>query len=201
MAGKELEHFMIGDSYGGNQEWFSTFMMRLGGCGAETACDCSIYFSLFFGKKKLYPFDDSDITRSDYVRFSRIMEPYLRPRRSGINTLELYIDGYGKYLSDLGETGISMTGLRGDRPYEDARDAFRAQIDKGIPSTCLTLYHANKRFRDYQWHWFILNGYEEDGDEMKVRAVTYSEYEWLDLRGLWDTGRKEKGGLVLFEVE
>ena len=34
---QELQHFHIGDSYGGNQDWFPTFMMRIGGCGAETA--------------------------------------------------------------------------------------------------------------------------------------------------------------------
>ena len=51
---RELEHFRIGDSYGGNQDWFPTFMMRIGGCGAETACD-SIWLRLqysnmvFFG--------------------------------------------------------------------------------------------------------------------------------------------------------
>ena len=43
---KELEHFMIGASYGGNQEWFRSFMMRIGGCGAETACDSCLYFAL-----------------------------------------------------------------------------------------------------------------------------------------------------------
>ena len=28
---RELHHFYIGRSYGGNQDWFRTFMMRLGG--------------------------------------------------------------------------------------------------------------------------------------------------------------------------
>ena len=46
---RELEHFYIGYSYGGNQDWFRTFMMRLGGCGAETACDSSLYFALHMG--------------------------------------------------------------------------------------------------------------------------------------------------------
>lgn len=201
MAKKELEYFMIGNSYGGNQEWFSSFMMRLGGCGAESACDCSIYFSRVFGRKSLYPFDDSSILKSDYVSFSRIMEPYLRPRRTGINTLDIYMDGYGAYLADKGETSISMRGLRGESPYETARDAVRSQIDRDIPVVCLTLYHSNRRFKDYQWHWYILNGYDECDGEMGVKAVTYSEYEWLDLRGLWDTGRMEKGGLVLFDVK
>lgn len=46
---RELEHFKIGSSYGGNQDWFRTFKMRMGGCGAETACDSSLYFALHKG--------------------------------------------------------------------------------------------------------------------------------------------------------
>ena len=33
-----------------------------------------------------------------------------------------------------------------------------------------------------------------------TKAVIYSEYEWLDLRILWDTGNDPKGGLVLYEI-
>ena len=51
---RELEHFYIGYSYGGNQDWFRTFMMRLGGCGAETACDSSLYFALHKGVEGIY---------------------------------------------------------------------------------------------------------------------------------------------------
>jgi hypothetical protein len=36
---------------------------------------------------------------------------------------------------------------------------------------------------------------------MLVKAVTYSSYEWLDLRRLWDTGHIRRGGLVLFEAD
>ena len=52
---KELDFFYIGDSYGGNQDWCLDHMMQLGGCGAVTACDCSIYFKLRMGIAKAYP--------------------------------------------------------------------------------------------------------------------------------------------------
>lgn len=52
---KELDFFYIGDSYGGNQDWCLDHMMQLGGCGAITACDCSIYFKLRMGEEKAYP--------------------------------------------------------------------------------------------------------------------------------------------------
>lgn len=45
---KELNYFYMGDSLGGNQEWFSGFMMKKGGCGAETACDISVYLAKYF---------------------------------------------------------------------------------------------------------------------------------------------------------
>ena len=51
---RELEHFMIGNSYGGNQDWFRTFMMRIGGCGAETACDSSLYFAIHKGVEGIF---------------------------------------------------------------------------------------------------------------------------------------------------
>ena len=34
-----------------------------------------------------------------------------------------------------------------------------------------------------------------------VRTVTYSRYDWLDLRRLWDSGYDNKGGLVLYEMQ
>jgi hypothetical protein len=207
---KELDHFYIGNSYGGNQDWFDSFLMRVGGCGAETACDISICLARQYGLTGLYPFDAGRLTRRDYVRFGNIMKPYLRPRMRGINRISIFIDGYSKYLTDRGEDRVALDGLQGTASYEEAAAAIRGSIDSGVPVACLILNHRNRRFSDYVWHWFILNGYDERRyapdsssaaagieDTLFVKAVTYSEYEWLDLRGLWDTGCDEKGGLVL----
>ena len=80
---KELPHFYIGESFGGQQEWYSRlfeFGMHIGGCAAITACDCSIYFAKYFGRHELYPFNLQNVLREDYLEFGRIMEPYLYPR-------------------------------------------------------------------------------------------------------------------------
>ncbi len=199
MARKELEHFYIGDSYGGNQDWFRSFMMRLGGCGAETACDSSIYMALHRGIGKAYPFDPQRLTRKDYVDFAHIMEKYLWPRMSGIDRLEIFTEWYAKYLRDYGVDSVSMTTLDGREPWEAAADAIRRQIDAGWPVPTLILNHRDRALSDYNWHWFLINGYEENGDTMLVKAVTYSSYRWLDLRRLWDTGYNRRGGLVLFD--
>ena len=63
MQMRELPHYTIGDSYGGNQDWFTEPWMNRGGCGALTACDMSIYLARYMGRSALYPFDPERITR------------------------------------------------------------------------------------------------------------------------------------------
>ena len=198
---RELEHFTIGDSYGGNQDWFPTFMMHIGGCGAETACDSSVYFALHRGLESIAPENAATLNKRDYIRFAYRMKPYLSPRRTGIDRLDIYIDGYAAYLRDCGETRLSMTPFDGAEPFEAAREAIIRQIDLGCPVPTLILNHRDKTFRDYVWHWFLINGYDETDTVFLVKAVTYSHYEWLDLRALWETGYERRGGFVLYHVD
>ena len=173
--------------------------MKLGGCGAETACECSIYFTMY-KNKDLYPFDINHLTVEDYKKFGAIMKPYLSPRMTGIDRLDIFIDGFNAYLRDRGETEISMTEFSGEEDLESAKRIICAQIDKELPIPMLMLNHKNRKFKDYDWHWFIVNGYKYDDSNFFIKAVTYSEYEWLDLAEFWDTGHRRKGGLVILKA-
>ena len=197
---KELPHFYIGESLGGQQEWYSRvtdFGMHLGGCAAITACDCSIYFAKYFGLRNLYPFDPHHVTRAEYLEFGRIMEPYLYPRWSGVDRTEIYLEGYGRFLRDHGVTELRLSAWAGENDFEDTRRIIRRQIDAGYPVLCLTLNHQAAALQDYVWHWFILNGCD-DGERFAVKAVSYGVGRWFDLATLWDTGYQRKGGLILF---
>ena len=194
---KELSHYYIGSSYGGNQEWFSSYMMRLGGCAAETACECCIYLDMYKGTS-LCPIEIKNITKRDYVRFGDVMKPYLHPRLSGIDRLSIYIDGFGRYLKKRG-SDITLRGVEGSEDAAAAKKQLAAQIDNGVPVPFLCLYHKNQKFKDYEWHWFLINGYEKSEGRFAVKAVTYSEYEWLDFDELWDSGRLRKGGFIILE--
>ena len=199
---KELPHFYIGESLGGQQEWYSRltdFGMNVGGCAAITACDCSIYFEKYFNLRGLYPFDLKNITREDYLRFGKIMEPYLYPRWSGVDKLEIYIDGFGRFLKDR-HADLKLSGWSGENNFYDTQKKILAQIDSGCPLPCLTLKHKEPSLQDYVWHWFILNGYEIRDEKFFVKAVSYSVGRWFDFAKLWDTGYQRKGGLILFEI-
>lgn len=175
-------------------------MMRIGGCAAVTACDSSIYFALHRGLSGIAPENASQLTKDDYIRFAYEMKPYLSPRMSGIDRLDIFIDGYAQFLSDRGETRLTMATLDGSEPYDNAKSAVVSQIDAGYPIPALILNHRSKKYRDYVWHWFLINGYAETPEGFRVRTLTYSRYEWLDLIQLWDTGHVKRGGLILYHV-
>lgn len=201
-AKKILPHFYVGDSLGGQQEWYSRitdFGMHVGGCAAITACDCAIYFAKYFGLRGLYPFDLQNVTQIEYLEFGRIMEPYLYPRWSGVDRLEIYLDGFGRFLHDHGVTNVKLSAWSGENNFSDTQEIVRRQIDSNLPIPCLTLNHQSSALEDYVWHWFILNGYEVRDEKFFVQAVSYGVGRWFDLATLWDTGYSRKGGLIIFD--
>lgn len=200
-SSRELPYFHIGQSYGGNQNWMLDPWMHIGGCGALTTCDICLYFALHRGRKELYPYDLSHLTRRDYIRFGMKMKPYLKPRSTGIKDLDTYICGAEGYLRDAGAADIFMKGISGKEPYETAKDQIKRQIDMGNPISYLMLNHHNPDFDFFQWHWFLVNGYGQWKDYFYIKAVTYGSTHWLPLRELWDTGMTEKGGIVIFEFK
>ena len=197
---KELEHYYIGESYGGDQEWFSDWWMYHGGCGAVTACECCIYLARYRGMENLYPFDAQGVTKEGFLTFGMYMKPFLSPRARGINSTALYIDGFNDYLATRQGTVPKLTDFQGTGDVEEAARLIRAQIDAGLPVPYLMLLHTDKALEDFYWHWFVLNGYDDADGRFMVRAFTYGETGWFDLRHLWDTGHEEKGGFVLLGI-
>ena len=196
---RELDYCYIDGKYGWNQEDFKNLWMNKGGCACVTACDSFIYMRKYLGKDKLYPYEIETVKALDYVDFSNDVKPYLRPRWTGIDRLEIYVDGIRDFLNDIDEESIRLSEFSGDNSIEDAISIVKSQIDKEFPIPMLVLMHKNPRFKDFVWHWFLLTGYEEDGEKFMVKVVSYGSYRWFDFRELWNTGHRRKGGLILFD--
>jgi hypothetical protein len=201
MSRRELPYFNIGRSYGGNQNWFLDFWMHIGGCGALTMCDLMIYMALHRSRPECVPFDVHTLSRRNYVRFGMTMKPFLRPRNTGIKDLETFMDGAREYLSERGISGIRMEGFNGYRSYEDAAQILKRQIDNRMPVPMLMLNHKDGQFRFFEWHWFLINGYEErkvaGTTVCYAKAATYGKEHWLRFDRFWDTGEQERGGLII----
>jgi len=196
---KELTYFKIENVFGGNQDWFRDPIMKMGGCGAAAACDVCINAALHHKRDHLYPYDAHSLEKEDYIKFSAKMKPYLKPRIKGIDTLEIFMDGFHEYLEDVGEHTIKLSGCRGDAPVNEAVRVVKQQIDQGISIPYLLLRHENVNFKDFVWHWFMLVGYEEVEGEFYVKTATYGGYRWISLRELWATGYQKKGGMVIVD--
>ena len=199
---KELQHFWVDGSYGWNQDWFPDLFMRMGGCAAVTACDSCVYFALRRGKPGLVPFPpvSDHISREDYLLLARQMKPCLHPRMRGIDKLEIYQEGMGRYLQKAGERGLNVGALHGEASYAEAEQRLIEQIDGGYPVPFLTLRHKDASMEFYEWHWYLLLGYDRRADGALAQAVTYSRRQWLDFRKVWDTGFPERGGMILFTL-
>ncbi|MDO4745944.1 MAG: hypothetical protein Q4B18_05265 [Bacillota bacterium] len=197
---KELEHFNIENCYGGNQRWMRDWWMHIGGCAALTACDVLIYCALHRDKDGLYPYDTANITKKEYKKFAMYMKLYLQPRKGGIKDTETFMKGVSLCLEDLEEDNIKLRSMSGNEDYEDAKGRLMDQIDAGMPAAYLLLKHKDKKFDFFEWHWFIINGYEKREDGFYIKAATYGAAHWLKMDELWDTGFDEKGGIVFFDI-
>ena len=193
---KILDYFSIDGAVGGSQEWFKNVVMYIGGCAAATACDCCICLALHRGMEHLYPFDIHQLTKQDYIDFSMKMKPYLRPRVNGVNKLWMFKEGFGNYLSDMGEHFLQMEEFPGTEDCRGAETFIRRHIDRGYPVPYLMLRHKKEYYKDFVWHWFLCYGYEERSDGLWITVATYGERTVFHLNDLWDTGYEEKGGLI-----
>ncbi len=196
---KELPYFYVEKNFGFNQDEFPNLIMRGGGCACVTACDSAIYFKKYFGLNSLCALDVNNISFDDYVSFSQKMRPFLYPRFSGIDKLDIYIDGFNGYLKSVGENSLSLSGFDGKENYEKAKAVLKNQIDKNYPVPFLLLKHKNPLLKDYVWHWFILGGYEEFENGLMVKIISYGEWMWFDFDDLWNNAFGRRGGMILFE--
>ncbi|MEZ3488194.1 MAG: BtrH N-terminal domain-containing protein [Lachnospiraceae bacterium] len=132
------------------------------------------------------------------------MKPYIRPRVNGVKKLEWYIEGFERYLSDVSartgaDSRIRMDEFSGEHTYEEARAVMKEQLDAGFPVPYLMLRHKmSGKYKDFIWHWFLVVGYEEAGEDFHIIAATYGEKVRLLLKELWNTGYEEKGGVILY---
>lgn len=201
----ELDYFEIEGAAGGNQEWFSNVVMHMGGCAAAAACDTCIYFARVFGNRGWYPFDTECLTKEDYVAFSQMMKPYIKPRIGGVRKPEWFVEGFRRYLEEhpnCERPELRMKIVSGEEEVEKAAELLKERLDHGYPVPFLLLKHDNRSvFEDYIWHWFMIIGYENEGKDLLVQTATYGEKKMFSFQELWNTGNDEKGGMVLYALE
>ena len=193
----ELKFIDIAGGYGADQNQLATSFQRLGGCGAVTAADASIWLSRQFpALRGLYTGPDGALSQEEYQAFFETIKPYLHPRIGGIARLKQYTDGFRDYAASRG-VALAFDTLKGGAPLAQAEAFLRRAIDQGLCVAFLLLLHQDPALEELTWHWFLLTGYEETEEGLQVIFATWGKRHRLSFARLWDTGHPGQGGMVV----
>lgn len=193
--GFHVPYFKIGNTPGGNQDWFVDWWMHIGGCGALAACDLCLCLAKNYGFQDLIPFSTEHLTQSMYLDLGMKMKPYIRPRMGGVSKLSFFTKGLEKYMKDRGYQ-VKFDLCPGENDVEEAMDFIKNHLKENMPVACLLLRHRNVKFKDIIWHWFMITGYEIREDDMILTYHTYGHIHKISLKEMWNTGFRKKGGFV-----
>jgi len=194
---KELDFFRIDDAYyGGDQNWHTHHMMKLGGCSAVCACEqCIVLARSFPALRKLYPYDPFHVTREDFLKFFELMFRYIYPGIGGLTSIDKFERMFLRYAQDAG-VGLALEKIDGHADISQAKKFVQGAIGNGVPVMYLMLKHFDVAFDEYEWHWFNLTGYESDGEEMNVIFATWGKRCSFDFVRAWNTGKFWRGGML-----
>lgn len=194
---KELGFFRIdGTYYGGDQNWHTHHMMKLGGCSAVCACEqCIVLARSFPSLAKLYPYDPFHVTKEDFLRFFEIMFRYIHPGIGGLTSIDKFERMFLRYAQDAG-VELEFKKLDGHAETGQAKEFVQHAIQSGVPVMYLMLKHADITFDEYEWHWFNLTGYITCAAEMEVTFATWGKKCTFDFVRAWDTGKFWRGGML-----
>ena len=187
--------------YGGDQNWYRHWLMRLGGCSTTTACEACICLARQRADlRPLYPGDPRAVTREEFRCFAETMFPYVHPGIGGLTDPRRYALMLRSYAASCGVSAAADV-LEGTAPLEAAEAFIRSAVRDGRPVACLVLRHRDPQMDDFEWHWFSLCGHHGSGLEFQVLAANLGRRHVLPLARLWDTGFAWKGGLVSLRRE
>jgi hypothetical protein len=193
----ELNFITINDMYGGDQNRFTHRMMRMGGCSTVCACHAAACLAHHNPERRgLSPFSELRVGEEDFHSFARDMFRYVFPGIRGMPSTKLFERAFGRYAASK-DVHVEFHSLQGDASYAEAHAFLRENIDAGYTVQYLLLRHKAEEFSELEWHWFTLTGYEQRAGDLEVVYATFGKRFTAGLKGLWDTGNREKGGMIV----
>ena len=150
------------------------------------------------GNQACWPYDPETLTKKEYVDFSMVMKPYIHPRMGGVAKVSLFTEGFGRYLNDRG-FDVQFAVCPGESSFEEAEAFIRDALKKNLPVPFLLLRHRDKSFKDLNWHWFMITGYDVRNERSFLKYHTYGEEQEIDFERLWSTGMYRRGGMAAIQ--
>ena len=193
----DIDFLDIDGAFGGSQYWFKKPAMYYGGCSTVCACHvAALAAAKKDGREALCPFDGLAVTKKQFRPFFRDMFKYVYPGPRGMPKISLFEAGLAKYADSKG-CAFDFEGVEGNESYLSAESLITRSIDGGFSPQFLLLNHTDAQIDDIEWHWFSITGYERREGDIEVAFSTWGERRTISLRRLWETGCREKGGVIV----
>ena len=164
--------------YGGDQDWYNSYIKRLAGCGPTTASTITMYES----DKSNY----HEYTKKEFIVLMKDLWKYITPGMMGVDTVDKYKDGYDKYLK-TSNLNISKSKILilDTASIDEIEKYLQEAIKTDHPVAFLNLNNGSEKQID-SWHWTTIvsleninnNLYVEICDEGLLKKVNLSN--WLN---------------------
>ena len=163
--------------YGGNQDWYNSYIKRLAGCGPTTASTITMYEL------------NKNYSKKEFIKLMNDLWNYITPGMMGVDSVEKYQKGYDKYLKD-NKLDISKSKVLylDNSTIIDIENYLTEALNSNHPVAFLNLNNGSEKEID-SWHWTTIvslekisnNLFVEVCDEGYLKRINLSS--WLETSG------------------
>lgn len=190
--------FNIEGSYGGQQSWLKSFMVKNQfwadrSCGVTAAANLIMYLSR--SDDNLYQLYQGT-SKEDFVELMRELYPFLRPRVYGIPTLSKIKRGILSYAYSKGvRLRCEMESWVWD--VDEGSDFIIRMLEKNRPVLLLTWNAANREFRN---HWITVTGMSQINEDLEMTASNWGRRRSYSYKG-WIKDKALLRGAISFYLD
>lgn len=201
-----LENIMIKDKikgqiyFGGDQDWFTTKWQQDSECAPTTASAIVMCEYLQDIRKQ------NKCEKSCFLELMENIWEYITPTSKGVYTLEMFADGYERYIREHYQIGLVTHFLKISEDKKQrisnkaAFDKLKKALKRDHPIAFLNLDHGAEK-NLYSWHWVTIVGLSYNREKNELGALIDDEglIKPIDL-GLWIKTTSRGGGFIYFET-
>lgn len=186
----------VGTSRGADQNWYSSWIRRMSGCGPTAASNLLWYLAATRPQQCSSLFDGDGTRREGMLHLMEQVWNYVTPGMRGVDKASMLAEGGKRFGMERG-VGIEPRVLEvpddeSKRPSEEGvLDFLSGAFADNLPVAFLNLSSGAVSNLD-TWHWVTLVSVDEG-----LRAEMYDEgvRQWVDL-GLWLRTTSKGGAFV-----
>lgn len=174
--------------HGFDQEWYSSRVKRIAGCGPTVASSLTLYLFNTSSKQN----------KDELLNLQESMWDYVKPTWTGISSIDKFYKMY-KHYTDLHNLDVvfklfNVATNKQKRDIQDFTCFIKDELNKNHPIAFLNKDHGNQKTLE-SWHWTIIVGYEENDEGLVVDLFDNGKQISLNLTQ-WFNTTKKGGGCV-----